>query len=89
MIATDQANGGLKGLHQLRDVFAVFEPGEVSGYSSVRAGADDSLCPLYIGVSDDRMISVDGNVAGHPLPDPCGPSRRMAEFVLSNLSDLP
>ena len=81
----------LAGLYATRETFAVFEPTTVAGHPAVRA--DDTgagVCTLYVAVSDDQLVSADGNPLGRlDLPDPCAPSRRIAEFVLSNLPPKP
>jgi hypothetical protein len=88
-LATDLSISGLEGLYLVRDTFDVFEPGEVGGHPSVRADRNaNGRCSIYVAIADDQLLSTDGNLAGRPLPDPCEPSRRMAELVLSNLPDL-
>ncbi|GEL17722.1 hypothetical protein PA7_15590 [Pseudonocardia asaccharolytica DSM 44247 = NBRC 16224] len=89
LIATDAITSGLESTYLRRDEFAVFEPGEVAGRPSVRANLNPGpFCELWVGVADDRLLWVDGNVGVGSLPDPCERSRRMAEAVLSNLPPL-
>jgi hypothetical protein len=79
----------LDGLYLGRDTYAVFEPMEIAGHPAVRADlTSGDVCTIYVAVADYQGLSTDGNLAGRPLPDPCAPSRRMAELVLSNLPPL-
>lgn len=79
----------LDGLYLVRDKFAVYEPLEVAGHPAVHAdGNAGPVCTIYVAISDYQGVSADGNLGGRPLPDPCAPSRRMAEFILSNLPPL-
>lgn len=81
----------LSGLYATRDTFARFEPTTIAGHPAVRG--DDTLgkvCTLYVAVSDEQLMTADGDISGRgDLPDPCAPSRRIAEFVLSNLPPKP
>ena len=79
----------LDNLYIQRNTLAVFEPTEISGHPAVRG--DDivgPVCTLYTAIADYQGLSTDGNLGGRPLADPCGPSRRMAEMILSNLPPL-
>jgi hypothetical protein len=88
-INTDPAIPSLDGLYLVRDTFAVFKPIEIFGHPALHA--DDvagPVCTIYTAIADYQAVSTDGNLAGRPLADPCGPSRRMAEMILSNLPPL-
>lgn len=89
MISADGIVSGLAGPYALHDTFASFEPETVAGHPAARAVlGTGASCALWVGVADDRLLTVEGNVAGRALPDPCARSRQMAEMVLSNLPPL-
>lgn len=88
-ISIDSAIAALDGIYLIRDTFAVFEPIEIAGHPAVHAdGNAGPVCTIYTAIADYQGVSTDGNLAGRPLPDPCAPSRRMAEMILSNLPPL-
>lgn len=88
-INTDPTIPSLDGLYLQRDTLAVFEPIEIAGHPAVHAdGIVGPVCTIYTAVADYQGVSTDGNLAGRPLADPCAPSRRMAEMILSNLPPL-
>lgn len=88
-IATDRTIPGLDGIYMQRAGFALFEPTTVAGHPGFRADqAEGDGCTLYIAIADYQLLAAAGNGLGEPLPDPCAPSRRMAEMILSNLPPL-
>ncbi|MFC4942443.1 DUF3558 domain-containing protein [Pseudonocardia sp. GCM10023141] len=88
-INTNPTLPSLDGIYLVRDTFDVFEPIEVSGHPAVHADQiAGPVCTIYTAIADYQGVSTDGNLAGRPLADPCGPSRRMAELILSNLPPL-
>lgn len=87
-IAVERTIPGLDGIYVQRVGFDRFEPVTVSGHPGFRADKLDGDCVLYIAIADYQLFSVDGNLLNEPLPDPCAPSRRMAEMILSNLPPL-
>lgn len=88
-VNTDPTLPSLDGIYLVRDTFAVFEPIEIAGHPAVHADRNAGpVCTIYTAIADYQGISTDGNLAGRPLPDPCAPSRRMAEMILSNLPPL-
>lgn len=79
----------LDGLYLVRDTFAVYEPIEIGGHPAVHADRNAGpVCTVYTAISDYQGVATDGNLGGRPLADPCAPSRRMAELILSNLPPL-
>lgn len=88
-IATERTIPGLDGIYIQRSGFAVFEPVTVSGHPGFHADqVPGDGCSLYIAIADHQLMTVSANLRGEPLPDPCAPSRRMAEMILSNLPPL-
>jgi hypothetical protein len=88
-ISTNPTIPSLDGIYIIRDTFDVFEPTQIAGHPAVHAdGTAGSVCTIYTAIADYQAVSTDGNLAGRPLADPCGPSRRMAEMILSNLPPL-
>lgn len=88
-INADSTLPALDGIYLVPETFAVFEPIEVAGHPAVHA--DDvagPVCTIYTAIADYQAVATDGNLGGRPLPDPCAPSRRMAEMILSNLPPL-
>lgn len=88
-IATERTIPGLDGIYVQRVGYARFEPVTVAGHPGFHADqAESDGCTLYIAIADYQMMTVVADLRAEPLPDPCAPSRRMAEMILSNLPPL-
>lgn len=88
-IATERTIPGLDGIYIQRVGFALFEPVTVAGHPGFHADqVEGDGCTLYIAIADYQLLAVGANVRGETMPDPCAPSRRMAEMILSNLPPL-
>ena len=79
----------LDGIYVLeKGITKVFEPITVAGHPGFRSDTDLTTCTYLIAVADYQLIGVDGRARDLPRADPCGPSRRMVELILSNLPPL-
>jgi hypothetical protein len=79
----------LDGIYLNRDAVAVFEPTEVAGHPAVHtADTVGGACTIYTAIADYQVVGVTADEAGRPRADPCAPSRRMTELILSNLPPL-
>jgi hypothetical protein len=88
-LSTHPTLPALDGVYLVRDTFAVFEPMKISGHPAVHADRNSgSDCTIYTAIADYQAVATDGDLAGAPEGDPCAPSRRMAELILSNLPPL-
>jgi hypothetical protein len=88
-VLDDSATAPLDFIYRLRETSEVWEELVIGGHPAVRQDQyDDNDCTIYVAISDYQAVSTTGNTARRDLPDPCAVSRRMAEFVLSNLPPL-
>ena len=79
----------LDGIYVLNQgIVAILDPITVDGHPGFRGDDDPSTCTYYVAVADYQLIGVDGRARNLPQSDPCGPSKRMAELILSNLPPL-
>jgi hypothetical protein len=88
-ISTDPMAGKLPGLWRMFHADAEYEQFEIAGHPVIRVNAEsDRFCSLSIAVADSQNLGVAATADLTPRPDPCAPSRRMAELILSNLPPL-
>ena len=88
-ISTDPTAGKLPGLWRMFHDDAEYEQFEISGHPVIRVNVEsDRFCSLSIAVADLQNLGVAATADLTPRPDPCAPSRRMAELILSNLPPL-
>lgn len=85
-------SGGIEGIYQRRDGYAVFEPVEVAGYPGVIAlpydGRGQGNCAILAGVAEERLLDVSVQVRTEELPeftDPCPLVVDILEQMIGNL----
>ncbi|MGE0298881.1 MAG: DUF3558 domain-containing protein [Pseudonocardia sp.] len=88
-VSTDPTGGKLPGLWRLFHDDPNYEQFEVAGHPAVRRNVDpDGYCDITVAIADLQTVVVTATADLTPRPDPCAPSRRMAELILSNLPPL-
>lgn len=89
-LAVKLGSQNLEDVYGLRNTYATFVPTTVRAHPAVTASETEvDICRLVVAIADDQLMSVVGQVSGRPpAGDPCAPSLRMAELILSNLPPL-
>ncbi|MGE0301039.1 DUF3558 domain-containing protein [Pseudonocardia sp.] len=88
-ISTDSTAGKLPALWRLFRDDPNYEQFEVAGHPALRTNVEpDRFCDITVAIADLQTVVVAATADLTPRPDPCAPSRRMAELILSNLPPL-
>ncbi|MGE3288202.1 MAG: DUF3558 domain-containing protein [Pseudonocardia sp.] len=88
-ISTDPTAGKLPALWRLFHDDPNYEQFEILGYPALRTNVEPGrFCDFTVAIADLQTIVVSATADLTPRPDPCAPSRRMAELILSNLPPL-
>lgn len=88
-LSTDPTGGKLPDIWRGHHGDANYEQFEVAGHPAIRTDlTPDRFCTFTVAIADLQTIVVTATADLTPRPDPCAPSRRMAELILSNLPPL-
>jgi hypothetical protein len=88
-ISTDPTAGKLADLWRAYHDDPIYEKFEIGGHPVIRVNVEpDRFCDITVAIADLQTVVVAATADLTPRPDPCAPSRRMAELILSNLPPL-